>query len=149
MSKEFMKKTVYKMELLDPEHVRICVIDSSDHHIISRIEDIEISEIQTCMYETDDMKAAFFLIMAKFKDRMSERTHDLQLLINKSKTFVENVDLLKVVLQADLEEIRKFSYVPELSDRDINSLKSQLSKGLYYFDFKEEEKPKTPPPTPF
>jgi len=139
LARDFAKKTISKIELMDEKNLVSLHFLETTGFILADPAEIKITDIRSQFYEIDELKGAYYLIELEFRDfETGVWINDMHLLINRERTYIDNIDLFKTILQGSPEEIKKYFYVPQRKDfNDPLEIPS-----LYRFNFYEELKPK-------
>jgi len=111
------KFAITKLELLDQQHVKFHFLWGN--HAVCKISDIETLEMEKNMEENSEeipkgkgqVKKTSLIVIANFKDLKGRNYWRKRLWIDTHMTKVDHTDLLKSVMQGDVEEVQKFVFV--------------------------------------
>ncbi len=107
----FAKKLIKKIELIDLYHIKIYPMNMEGKDIICNIQDTEIigvNQLSSTKGE-DGTPQNSYAIIANFTDTVKgKKYYFMRMIIDPKTTRVDNMDLLKVILYGDVQQIGNF-----------------------------------------
>jgi len=118
----FAKKMIQKIELIDLYHVKIYPMNMDGKDIIVNIQDTEIigvNQLSSTKGE-DGTPQNSYAIIANFTDTVKgKKYYFMRMIIDPKTTRVDNMDLLKVILYGDVQQIANFRLLVNTSLDDM------------------------------